>query len=105
MRAAWPPPCSGSSRTSSCRSCGRRSSSSPLRACRGWLAKPALSGALFGVLVFLAMRLVVLPLSAFPHPVSFKPLSAGLDLLSHMFLFGLPIALAAARAIRPRTAP
>ena len=50
------------------------------------------------------MRLVVLPLSAFPHPVSFKPLSAGLDLLSHMFLFGLPIALAAAKAIRPREA-
>ena len=69
------------------------------------LAKPALSGALFGVLVFLAMRLVVLPVSAFPHPVSFKPLSAGLDLLSHVFFFGLPIALAAARAIRPRTGP
>ena len=43
------------------------------------------------------MRLVVLPLSAFPHPVTFKPLSASLDLLSHMFLFGVPIALAAAR--------
>ena len=47
------------------------------------------------------MRLVVLPLSAFPHPVSFKPLAAGLDLLSHMFLFGLPIALAASKAIAP----
>ena len=68
------------------------------------VAKPALSGAIFGVLVFLAMRLVVLPLSEFPHPVSFKPLSAGLDLLSHVFFFGLPIALAAARAIRPREA-
>src|SRR5918995_6385972 len=34
------------------------------------IAKPALSGAIFGVLVFLAMRLVVLPVSAFPHPVS-----------------------------------
>ncbi len=64
-------------------------------------ARPVLAGAAFGVLVFFAMRLVVLPLSAFPHPVSFKPLSAGLDLLSHMFLFGLPIALAAAKAIRP----
>ena len=51
------------------------------------------------------MRLVVLPLSAFPHPVSFKPLSAGLDLLSHVFFFGLPIALAAARAIRPPPGP
>lgn len=66
------------------------------------VARPAISGAIFGVLVFLAMRLVVLPLSAFPHPVSFKPLSAGLDLLSHVFFFGLPIALAAAKAIGPR---
>jgi uncharacterized membrane protein YagU involved in acid resistance len=68
------------------------------------VARPVLSGAIFGVIVFLSMRLVVLPLSAFPHPVSFKTLSAGLDLLSHMFLFGLPIALAAAKAIRPREA-
>jgi uncharacterized membrane protein YagU involved in acid resistance len=64
--------------------------------------KPALAGALFGILVFFTMRLVVLPLSAFPHPVSFKPLAAGLDLLSHMFLFGLPIALATAKAISDR---
>jgi hypothetical protein len=63
-------------------------------------ARPLLAGILFGVLVFFAMRLVVLPLSAFPHPVSFKPLAAGLDLLSHMFLFGLPIALAASKAMR-----
>ena len=63
-------------------------------------ARPLLAGVLFGVLVFFAMRLVVLPLSAFPHPVSFKPLAAGLDLLSHMFLFGLPIALAASKALR-----
>jgi len=59
--------------------------------------RPIVAGAIFGVFVFFAMRLVVLPLSAFPHPVTFKPLSAGLDLLSHMFLFGVPIALAAAR--------
>jgi hypothetical protein len=67
------------------------------------VAKPWLSGPAYGVLVFLAMRLIVLPLSAFPYPVSFKLESAGPDLLSHMFLFGLPIALAAARAIAPRS--
>jgi methyltransferase (TIGR00027 family) len=61
--------------------------------------KPHVWGPLFGVLVFLAMRLVVLPLSAFPYPVSFKPLPSILDLLSHMFLFGLPIALAGKRFI------
>lgn len=55
---------------------------------------PLPSGALFGIAVFLIMRFVVLPLSAFPHPVSFKPLATTLDLLSHIFLFGIPIALA-----------
>lgn len=57
-----------------------------------------LGGAWFGIVVFLVMRLAVLPLSAFPHPVSFKPLATVLDLLSHMFLFGVPIALAARKA-------
>ncbi len=55
------------------------------------LARPLLSAVLFGLLVFLAMRLVVLPLSAFPRPVTFQPLSTVLDLASHMLLFGLPI--------------
>jgi uncharacterized membrane protein YagU involved in acid resistance len=60
--------------------------------------QPMLSGILFGVVVFLTMRFVVLPLSAFPYAVSFKPLATILDLLSHTFLFGVPIALAARRA-------
>lgn len=53
-----------------------------------------ISGILFGVIVFLVMKLIVLPLSAFPHPITFKPLSTVTNLMSHMFLFGLPIALA-----------
>ncbi len=61
------------------------------------LNRPVISGIVFGVVVFLTMRLVVLPLSAFPFPVSFKPLGASLDLLSHMFLFGLPIAVSASK--------
>ena len=59
--------------------------------------RPVLAGMAFGVVVFLAMRLVVLPLSAFPHPVRFPPLATALDLLSHMFFFGVPIALAASK--------
>ncbi|MDB5971044.1 MAG: hypothetical protein JWQ90_3494 [Hydrocarboniphaga sp.] len=59
-----------------------------------------LSGIVFGIGVFLVMRLIVLPLSAFPHPVHFKPLATVLDLLSHMLLFGVPIALAAKQARR-----
>ncbi|MBV6324563.1 hypothetical protein [Duganella violaceipulchra] len=62
------------------------------------LAKPLLSAVLFGMLVFLAMRLVVLPLSAFPRPVTFQSLSTVLDLASHMFLFGLPIVWATRKA-------
>jgi uncharacterized membrane protein YagU involved in acid resistance len=56
------------------------------------------AGVLFGIAVFLLMRLVVLPLSAFPHPVTFRPLATVLDLMSHMFFFGVPIALAARQA-------
>lgn len=52
------------------------------------------AGVLYGIGVFLVMRLVVLPLSAFPHPVTFAPLASSLDLGSHMFFVGLPIALA-----------
>jgi uncharacterized membrane protein YagU involved in acid resistance len=62
------------------------------------LARPAFTGPAFGILVFFTMRLVVLPLSAFPYPASFSQPGATLDLLSHMFFFGLPIALAAAQA-------
>lgn len=65
---------------------------------------PLVAGALYGIGVFLLMRLVVLPLSAFPHPVTFRPLATVLDLLSHMFLFGVPIAMAARKAA-PRNAP
>lgn len=73
----------------------------------GLASRPVLSGMLFGVIVFLAMRLVVLPLSAFPHPVNFQPLASTLDLLSHMFLFGVPIAVFVSKALarRPDTYP
>jgi uncharacterized membrane protein YagU involved in acid resistance len=60
---------------------------------------PFAAGLGFGIVVFVAMRLVVLPLSAFPHPITFKPLATSLDLLSHAFLFGIPIALAGRRAL------
>ncbi|HET7793810.1 MAG TPA: hypothetical protein VFL64_10550 [Rhizobacter sp.] len=63
---------------------------------------PIASGIAFGVVVFLVMRLVVLPLSAFPYPVSFKPLATTLDLLSHMLLFGMPIAFAVRKALLTR---
>ncbi|MBS0320286.1 MAG: hypothetical protein JSR18_07065 [Proteobacteria bacterium] len=69
---------------------------------RGCVAHPLVAGAIFGFGVFFAMRLVVLPLSAFPRPVRFPPLATALDLGSHMLLFGMPIAWWIARALRPR---
>jgi uncharacterized membrane protein YagU involved in acid resistance len=55
-----------------------------------------LSGALYGVLVFLFMNLVVLPLSAIPkRPFS---LSASIvPIIVHIFCVGLPISIAASR--------
>jgi uncharacterized membrane protein YagU involved in acid resistance len=57
--------------------------------------RPILCGVVYGVLVFFAMRLVVLPLSAFPRAVTFPLLGTTLDLLSHAFFFGVPIAYCA----------
>lgn len=58
------------------------------------LERPLVAGIVLGIATFLVMRLIVLPLSAFPFPVKMFTLGAGLDLLSHMFLFGTPIAFA-----------
>lgn len=66
--------------------------------------RPYVSGILFGVLVFFTMRLVVLPLSAFPFPVTVKSFGAMMDLVSHILFFGLPIAIATRNASRPVTA-
>jgi len=60
---------------------------------------PLMSGIAFGAIVFFVMRLVVLPLSAYPFPVTFRPLATTLDLLSHALLFGAPIAWATQRAL------
>jgi hypothetical protein len=58
------------------------------------------AGVIFGFVVFFCMRLIVLPLSAYPRPVTFPPLGTVLDLLSHMFLFGVPIASIVSKQLR-----
>src|SRR5688500_196854 len=68
-----------------------------------WLVRHAVvAGLLYGFAVYLLMNLVVLPLSAFPHPVKFTGLGPATNLLSHLFFFGLPIALATRRALASR---
>lgn len=61
-----------------------------------WLVRhPVIGGAAFGLGIYLAMNLVVLPLSAFPHKLAFPPppLALWTSLAVHMFLVGVPIAL------------
>ncbi|MES1240912.1 MAG: hypothetical protein ABUT39_04775 [Acidobacteriota bacterium] len=58
--------------------------------------RPWLWGALYGMAVYLFMNFVVLPLSAFPHKLSFPPLVLARGLAGHIVCVGLPIALAAA---------
>jgi uncharacterized membrane protein YagU involved in acid resistance len=68
-----------------------------------WLVRHAvIAGLLYGLAVFALMNLVVLPLSAFPYPVKLTGLGPATNLVSHLFFFGLPIALATRRALAPR---
>jgi uncharacterized membrane protein YagU involved in acid resistance len=56
------------------------------------------AGAIFGVLVFLTMHLVVVPLSAIkPSPIKLASVIG--ELCSHVFLFGMVIAYASSRAV------
>jgi hypothetical protein len=63
------------------------------------LRRPLLSGAIFGVLVYLFMHLVVIPLSQIPFRVPSLRNIIG-ELASHIFLFGMVIAVGSARARR-----
>ena len=65
-------------------------------------AHAVVAGVAFGLAMFAVMNFLVLPLSAFPHPVRFTPLATGTNLASHLFLFGVPIALATRNALRSR---
>ena len=66
------------------------------------LARPVLSGGLYGFAVFWVMNLVVLPLSAFPSQVKFVPIVVATSLVVHAFGIGVPIALASRAALRDR---
>ena len=59
-----------------------------------WLLRhPFLSGALYGVALYWFMNLIVLPLSAFPSRVNFRPTLVVTGLVVHILCVGLPIAL------------
>lgn len=58
------------------------------------IERPVLWGGLYGFMVFWVMNLVVLPLSAFPSEVTFRPLWVATSLVVHTLGIGVPIALA-----------
>jgi uncharacterized membrane protein YagU involved in acid resistance len=65
------------------------------------IRRPYLYGSLYGLVVYLFMNLVVLPLSRMP-PRGAMPalLTIVTSIIVHMFLVGVPIALASRRALR-----
>lgn len=58
------------------------------------------SGLAYGIVVYVVMNFVVIPLSAFPTPMTYTPLRVAINVVAHMLLFGLPIALATRSASR-----
>ena len=60
----------------------------------GFLVSHAvIAGALFGMLVYLFMNFVVIPLSAFPYKLSYPVLTVLEGFASHALFVGIPIAL------------
>jgi hypothetical protein len=70
---------------------------------RRWTAlveRPFLWGPLFGVVVFIAMNYVVVPLSAIGHTFDRPPLRYIGELFSHVVFVGIPVAWFASRVPR-----
>jgi uncharacterized membrane protein YagU involved in acid resistance len=59
-----------------------------------------LAGMAYGICVYAVMNFVVIPLSAFPTQMTYTPVRVAINVVAHMLLFGLPIALAARVASR-----
>ncbi|HEY6984740.1 MAG TPA: hypothetical protein VH375_01555 [Rhodanobacteraceae bacterium] len=62
--------------------------------------RAVVAGLLYGVVVYVVMNFVVIPLSAFPTALTFTPVRVAINVVAHMVLFGLPIALATRAASR-----
>ena len=73
-------------------------------AARNWpgvLAKPILSGIVYGLVTYAVMNWIVVPLR-FDVPLPPKPISIASQLFAHIVLVGIPIALIVAKMLRPR---
>ena len=65
------------------------------------LDKPILTGLAYGVITYFIMNWLVVPLR-FDAPLPLKPLSLATQLFAHICLVGIPMALIAARYLKPR---
>jgi hypothetical protein len=63
--------------------------------------QPLLCGATFGILVYLVMNFIVLPLSAFPFNPKYPPLKLLEGFVSHAVFVGLPIGWMVGRVAQP----
>ena len=73
-------------------------------AARNWpilLAKPIHAGILYGLATYVVMNLIVVPVR-FDVPLPPKPTAVLSQLFAHIALVGIPIALVAAKMLRPR---
>ncbi len=61
------------------------------------MRQAVVSGLIYGVAIYWFMNLIVLPLSAFPHKITFRAAIVVTGLIVHMLCVGLPIALAVRR--------
>ena len=57
-----------------------------------------ISGLIYGAMIYAVMYLIVLPISAYPIKINFAPSRVAINLIAHMFLIGLPIALVVRKA-------
>ena len=64
------------------------------------LQAPLKWGVIYGLITYVAMNWVVVPLR-FAAPLPPKPLSIATQLFAHIVLVGIPFALIAARTLRP----
>jgi uncharacterized membrane protein YagU involved in acid resistance len=65
------------------------------------LANPIQTGLLYGLVTYVVMNWIVVPLR-FDVPLPPKPISIASQLFAHIALVGIPIALIVAKMLRPR---
>ena len=66
------------------------------------LDKPVILGVVYGLITYVVMNLVVVPLR-FGAPIPPSALSIATQLFAHIALVGIPMALIAARTLKPAT--